>query len=458
ALEAAARGLREAVGRHGPDALGVLLAPDLTLEELHLGAGLARGLGSDNVDHRVRQADFRGKPSGAPWLGMPVAALDELASVLLVGSNIRKEQPLVAVRLRTAAKKGCAVSIVNVAADDPLMPLAARVAAKPSELAAVLAAVAGAAAQAKGERAKGDLKRAIGDTERAIAASLARPKSAILLGHYAQQHPDYAVLLAIARELGRLTGATVGVLPDGGNAVGAHLVGALPTRGLDAKAMIDSPRKAYLVAGVELGAEMGGKALRALAGAECGVVLTAYRDAAADSAHVMLPIATFAETAGTFVNMEGRVQSFNACVKPGRRAAGMEGAAHAGLAPRASRVQCRADRAGARGYLQRARRRGSGRVGRGAPLERGRGDRLAGALGGFRARADRRVPPLRDRPHRAPLAAAAEDRRRQGGAHRALPPADLRGHGPRRRGAGPRAAGRRRSAPLRGGRRARARG
>jgi NADH-quinone oxidoreductase subunit G len=316
ALEAAAQGLKDVVDRHGADALGVLLAPELTLEELHLGAKLARALGTDNVDHRVRQADFRARDAGVPWLGMPVAALDDLESVLVVGSNLRKEQPLVAARLRGATKHGLALSILNVANDEQLMPVASRVTVKPSELAAGLAAIAAAAAQGKGERVKGDLKRAIGDAERAIAASLAKPKSAILLGHYAQQHPDYAVLLSIARELGRLTGARVGVLPDGGNSVGAHLVGALPRGGLDARAMVEQPRRGCLVAGVEVDVDMGPRALAALAGAEFGVVLTAYRNAAADAAHVMLPIATFAETAGTFVNMEGRVQSFNGCVKP----------------------------------------------------------------------------------------------------------------------------------------------
>jgi len=317
ALQAAVEGLRDTVSRHGADALGVLLAPNLSVEELHLGASLARALGSDNVDHRVRQSDFRAKPAGAPWLGMPIAALDELEAVVVVGSNLRKEQPLVAARLRGAAKRGCAVSFVNVAADDQLMPTAARIASRPSELAAALAAVAGAAAQAKGERVKGDLKRAIGGAERAIAASLAgKARSAILLGHYAQQHPDYAVLLDIAREIGRMTGATVGILPDGGNAVGAHLAGAVPRTGLDARAMVDSPRRAYLVAGVEMAVDMGARAVQALAASEFSVVLTAYRDAAAERAHVMLPIAPYAESSGTFVNMEGRAQAFNACVKP----------------------------------------------------------------------------------------------------------------------------------------------
>ncbi len=315
ALEAAAHGLKDIVARHGPDALGMLFGPQLTLEEFHLGAALAKGLGTGNIDHRIHQSDFRAKAEGAPWLGMPLAALEELEGVLLVGCNIRKEQPLVSVRLRAGTKKGLELSILHVAADDPLMPLAARSVVKPSELAAGLAAIAAAAAQAKGESPKADLKRAVGESERAIAGSLSGKRSAILLGHYAQQHPDYAVLLSIAHEIARLTGATVGVLPDGGNAVGAHLAGVVPTR-LDARAMIESPRRGYLFAGVEVGLDIGRGAMQALSGAEFAVVLSAYRGAATDAAHVMLPIAPYTETAGTLVNMEGRVQSFNACVKP----------------------------------------------------------------------------------------------------------------------------------------------
>jgi len=315
ALEAAAHGLRDVVSRHGADALGMLFGPQLTLEEFHLGATLAKGLGTGNIDHRIRQADFRAKTRGAPWLGMPVAALEELEGVLLVGSSIRKEQPLISARLRAGTKKGLELSILHVAADELLMPLAARSVVKPSELAAGLAAVAAAAAQAKGENPKGDLKRAVGDAERAIVASLAGKRSAIVLGHYAQQHPDYSILLSMAHEIARLTGATVGVLPDGGNAVGAHLAGVVPT-GLNARAMIESPRRGYLFAGVEVGLDMGRRAFEALSGAEFAVVLSAYRGAATDAAHVMLPVAPYTETGGTFVNMEGRVQSFNACVKP----------------------------------------------------------------------------------------------------------------------------------------------
>jgi NADH-quinone oxidoreductase subunit G len=164
---------------------------------------------------------------------------------------------------------------------------------------------------------RGDLKRALTDAEKAMAQSLVgKQRTAIVLGHYAQQHPDFAVLLAIAQEIGRITGATVGVLPDGANAVGASLAGAVPTRGLDARAMIEQPRRGYVLAGVEAELDMGPEALRALGEAEFVVALSAYANATTERAQVLLPIAPFTETAGTFVSMEGRVQSFNAVVKP----------------------------------------------------------------------------------------------------------------------------------------------
>ncbi|HXF78109.1 MAG TPA: NADH-quinone oxidoreductase subunit NuoG [Usitatibacter sp.] len=293
ALEAAAKGLKEATAAGG-DALGVLLAPELTLEELHLGARLARGLGSENVDSRVRQSDFRARAKGAPWLGFAIGDVAKMKSILLVGSTLRKEQPLFSARVRQAAKKGTAVHVLHVAGDELLMPVASQAIVRPSGLAAELAA-----------------------RKDSLAGLLKAGPSAILLGHYAQQHPDFAAILAIAHEIGRLAGASVGVLPDGANAVGAALVGAVPRgKGLDAGAMMAQPRRAYLVAGVEPEHDMGPAALKALEQSGFNVVLSAYRNAATDRAHVILPVTPFTETGGTFVNMEGRSQSFNAAVKP----------------------------------------------------------------------------------------------------------------------------------------------
>ena len=307
ALEAAAHGLKDVVARHGADSLGVLLSPQQTVEELYLATRLARALGTPNIDHRVRQSDFRLKTAGAPWLGMSLDDVSKLQSVLLVGSSIRKEQPLFAARLRQAAKKGAAVTVVHVADDDLLMPVVARRIARPDGLAGELAAVASAVAG-----------KATGEAEKAIAATLkGKERAAIILGHYAQQHPDFAILYAIAQEIGRIAGVKVGLLPDGANAVGAYLAGAIPqARGLDARAMIEKPRRGYLVMGVEAELDMGARALQALGDADFGVVLSAYRNETTERAHVVLPITPFTESAGTFVNMEGRAQSFNGVVKP----------------------------------------------------------------------------------------------------------------------------------------------
>jgi NADH-quinone oxidoreductase subunit G len=294
ALEAAAQGLKDVVTRHGPQGLGTLLAPNLSLEELHLGAMLARGLGSDNVDHRIRQSDFRARTRGAPWLGMKIADLAKLKSILLIGSTVRKEQPLFAARLRQGTKAGLVVNTLHVVGDDLLMPVAKSVVVKPGALASELAKWVDAARS---------------------EPSVEGPK-AIVLGHYAQQHPDFAALLSAAQELGRITGATVGLLPDGANAVGAHLVGAVPSKGSDARAMVETPRAGYLVAGIEADYDMNPKAGQAIGNAEFVVVLSSYRNGTTDRAHVLLPIAPFTETAGTFVSMEGRAQAFNAVVKP----------------------------------------------------------------------------------------------------------------------------------------------
>jgi NADH-quinone oxidoreductase subunit G len=325
ALEAVANGLKGAVARHGPKGLGALLSPTLTLEELHLATALARGLGTDNIDYHFRALDSRARFAGAPWLGMKVAELGAQQAVLLVGSTIRKEHPLLANRLRQGAKAGLAVNVVHVAGDDLLMPVANRVVARPSGLAAALAGVAKAVAEAAGKPLEGEVAKAaagvaVTDEARAIAKSLAgRERAAVLLGNYAQQHPDFAALAAIAQEIARLAGARLGVLAQNANSVGAKLVGAHPVSGgLDTRGMVADPPKAWLVAGFEpeRDAAMAPAAIAALGKAEFVVALTAWRCWAPEYAHVILPIAPSAETAGTFVNMEGRVQSFHAVVKP----------------------------------------------------------------------------------------------------------------------------------------------
>ncbi len=322
ALEHVAKGLGDVAHKHGGGALGALCAPHATTEELALAARLMRGLGSDNIDHRLRQSDFRGDGRGAgiAWLGMPIADLSKLDRALVVGSFLRKDHPLVAQRLRLAARKGTLVSVVNPVDDDWLMPIAQKAIAPPSRMPRLLAEIVVAAAARKGVPAPAALAGVeADDTARAIAESLADgQRAAILLGNLAEQHRDASQLLALAQALAEISGAALGCLTESANSLGAEIAGARPAAGgLDAQAMLADPRKAYLILHAEPEFDCANPvaARAALEKADFVVVMSPFRHAAS-YADVLLPIAPFTETAGTFVNCEGRAQKFNGVVKP----------------------------------------------------------------------------------------------------------------------------------------------
>jgi len=326
ALGVVADGLRDVAAKHGAGAIGVLASPHSTLEELALVSRLARGLGSDSVDHRLRQSDFSDDRAraGVPWLGMPLADVGALDRVLVVGSFLRKDHPLIAQRLRQAAKRGTKVAMLHAVDDDWLMPVAHKAIVPPSGMPAALAAIVVAAAQGAGKPVPAPLAgiepRA---SAQAIAASLLTgSKRAVFLGNAAVQHAEAARIRALAQALAEILGGTLGTLVEGANAVGAGLVGAQPAAGgLDARAMLDQPRSAYLLlhAEPELDCANPVAARAALEKADLVVVMSPFAHGTA-YADVLLPIAPFTETAGTFVNCEGRVQSFNGVVKPLREA------------------------------------------------------------------------------------------------------------------------------------------
>ncbi len=322
ALEHVAKGLADVVQKHGGAALGALCSPNATFEELALTARLVRGLGSDNIDYRLRQADFRGDGHGAgvAWLGMPVADLSALDRALVVGSFLRKDHPLVAARLRVAARKGLAVSALNPVDDDWLMPVANKAIVAPSQMASTLAGIVVAAAARKGVAPPPALAGVeAGDAARAIAESLAEgQRAAILLGNLAEQHRDASQFFALAQALATITGAKVGCLTEAANSVGAEIAGARPAAGgLDTAAMLADPRKAYLVLHAEPEFDFANPtaARAALEKADFVVVMSAFKQASG-YADVLLPVAPFTETAGTFVNCEGRAQKFNGVVRP----------------------------------------------------------------------------------------------------------------------------------------------
>jgi NADH-quinone oxidoreductase subunit G len=331
ALEFIAGELQRIRGRHGPDAIGALATPHQTLEELYLLQKLTRGLGSGNVDFRLRQSDFGAdeKLNGAPWLGMKIAEIGQLDSVLVIGSTLRKDHPLLAHRLRQATKRATQLSVINPVDDELLMRVAHKAIVVPAAMPNMLAQVLAAAMRDKNKpELPASLRAALesvvpSEAAQRIAESLVSGKNAaVFLGNLAQHHPCGSQLHALAQELATVTGARLGFLGEAANSIGGYIAGAVPLaaepRGLNAGAMLQAPRKAYLLLGVE--AELDTydphQAVAAMRSAELVVALSAYQHKAVDYAHVLLPIAPFTETAGAFINTEGTVQNFNGVVGP----------------------------------------------------------------------------------------------------------------------------------------------
>jgi len=327
ALDYIVHGLKSIQAEHGAHSIGALVSPHSTLQELYLAAQLVRGLGSDNIDYRLRHADFSQSPAhGIRWLGMPIAALSQLQAALVVGSNLRKDHPLFAQRVRQAVKRGGAVFAINECVRDWAMPMTTLV-TEAAHWARQLARIAAAVARVQGVAAPLALASEAPDAGedqgvKAIAAALLQgERKAILLGNAAAHHAQASLLLALAHWIGEHTGATVGYLSEAANTVGAQWMQAQPLNaGLHAAQMLSSetaPLKAALLLHTEpeFDCAAGARAAQALAQAEMVVTLNAFKANMAFS-DVLLPVAPFTETAGSFVNAEARVQSFHAVVKP----------------------------------------------------------------------------------------------------------------------------------------------
>jgi NADH-quinone oxidoreductase subunit G len=317
ALEAAAALLRDGLKEAGAGRIGFLAAPGSTNEEAYLFARIARGLGSHNVDSRLRQLDFSDPDNDPayPGLGIALAEVDALAAILLAGCHVRDEAPILAHRVRKAALAGCKVSLLSTRAQPCHFPVLREVVVEPSGLAQGLAALT------EGGAADG--------AQKAVVESLSSGRSAIVLGGLAMRHTHFADIRAAAARIAATTGATLGFLPDGGNAAGAALAGALPHRlpgarpdpspGLDVGCMLESPLAAcVLLGGIEPEHDIGVPgAAQALAACRRLVAITPYADPAVmAAAQVMLPMGGFAESSGSFVNVEGRWQEFLGCAQP----------------------------------------------------------------------------------------------------------------------------------------------
>jgi NADH-quinone oxidoreductase subunit G len=332
ALNAAAERLQKAAAAHGAAALGFLATPLATVEELYLLAQIARGMGSPNIDHRLRQLDFRAQAQDAafPGLGLKIADVERLDGVLVIGSNLRHEMPLLAHRIRKAAVRsaGAKVAFLNPRRFEYMFPIATYALAEADLVDELAALVCAAAAAVQKPLPAGVAAARVGDAHRAVVAALMNgTRRAVILGTLAQRHPAYSQLKALAAMLADLCAASVGCITEGANAAGAYLAGAVPHRvpggapavtvGLSARAMLESALPAYVLLGGADPACDFAVDTSALGAAQSVIALTTHLpESLRSTVHVVLPIGSFAETSGTFVNAEGRWQSWAGAAKP----------------------------------------------------------------------------------------------------------------------------------------------
>lgn len=337
ALTYTATGLKQVIQANNSSAVGALATPTATIEELYLLQKLMRGLGSPHLDHRLQQMDFSDDAESPlfPYLGQTIVELETCEAVLLIGSHLRKEQPLLNHRLRKATLKGAKIALVNPVDYEFNFAIAEKLITPPALLVANLAGLAKALLEKSGtlipERMQTLLKTVtVTENQRALAQVLrSGNKRTVLLGNLATAHPQWAIIRALAATIAKLSQATLGYLGGASNAAGAWLAGVVPHRGpaggaiaplgWTAQAMLTTGLKGYLLLGLEpeLDSCYGTTALATLKQANFVVSLTAYRTPAIESyANVMLPLALFAETSGTYVNVEGKWQSFTGAITP----------------------------------------------------------------------------------------------------------------------------------------------
>ncbi len=331
ALHVVTQQLRDRVEHQGVNQFGVLVSPSATLEEQVLMNRLAEGLNINNIDHRLRQIDTLGQTEhpAYPSLGQSIESLEDLNAALIVGGNPRRDQPIIGHRLRKAALSGAQLMFINTVDYPQTFEVAHKHIVSADKMVQSLAGVASALLQKNKARAPEALQSVVDSTlpdptDQAIADVLSGAENTtVLLGLGASMSPAFSTLRALAVLVAKLSESSVGFLSDGANSAGASLAGVLPHRtqggksrenvGLSATQMIQQPLKNYLTFGVEpeLDCVNGTKALQAMQQAEFVVSATAFvTDAMKEYADVLLPINLFSETSGSYMNCEGKLQSF----------------------------------------------------------------------------------------------------------------------------------------------------
>ena len=326
ALDYVVHSLGDIQKQHGSQALAALAHPIASTEELYLLQKVMRGLGSQQIESRLRQTDTRGS-AALPWLGMPIAKLGELKRVLVIGSHLRKDLPLIAARVRTATKQGLKVYRLDAGGNDWLMPIAAHLKSKPSQWVDQLGQIAQAIAQAKSISSPSGLAvKSVSREAQTIADQLlsnikleSPEPQAILLGSLAIAHPNASDLHVLAEFIAKHTGCTFGFLCEGGNAVAAQMVGATQGNQGSIETVLQSKARAYVMLHVEPLNDLPNPqhTRSALQAADTVIAMSAYTSPdLLELADVILPITPYTETIGSYVNMAGQVQTIQPSVRP----------------------------------------------------------------------------------------------------------------------------------------------
>ena len=323
ALDYVVHSLGDIQKQHGSNALAALAHPISSVEELYLLQKVMRGLGASQIESRLRQVDTRGAAQTA-WLGMPIAEINHLKCVFVIGSHLRKDQPLLAARMRTATKRGLQVYRLDAGGNDWLMPVAAHLHSAPAEWVKQLSEIATALAKAKSLTLPAGIQAGMVS---AVAQHIAEQllaganseKQAIFLGALAIAHPNASDLHVLAEFIAQHTGACLGFLGEGGNAVGAQAVGATQGNQGSVDSLLQSNARAYVLMNIEPLMDLPNpqQARAALTKADTVIALSAFTSPdLLELADVILPITPYTETVGTYVNMAGQLQTIQPAVRP----------------------------------------------------------------------------------------------------------------------------------------------
>ena len=338
AIAATATALKSVVEEHGADELGVLMSPGALTEEYYLAQSMVRALGCGNIDHRLREIDFaddNAQPT-TPQFGASPAEMEQASSILLIGSNIRHEAPILGHRVRKAWLAGAGISAINPIDFDFHFKLKNKQIVAPQNLVDEVAGLVAAVSKQTGKDIPGELGKLAGsakptDELTAMATELAeQDRSVVFLGQLGMSHPQAASLRQMAGWIAAATGSKLNLLPHGGNPVGAWRAGAVPHRGpggadvetgLNIRQMLEQPRKAYLLWGFEPDFDIANPALvqQALSSASKVIAIASFATSdLADLADIILPLAATPESEGTLHRLDGE----SASVRPAGKASG----------------------------------------------------------------------------------------------------------------------------------------